>query len=99
MRIAYGEGIVVAILLPVVLFLFGLVRIYFSLFLIVLLFGLWTIVASFLLVRREELRPYLTWGLILSCASSIFVISLAYAIAIILVGVIASVFVFVTGRK
>jgi hypothetical protein len=99
MRIAYGEGIVVAILLPIVLYLFHLVPVYYALFLVVLLFGLWTIVSSFLLVGREELKVYLIWGLILSCASSIFVISIAYALGLILIGVIASVFVFVTGKR
>ena len=98
-RIAYGEGVVIALLLPLVFFLIGLTNLYFALFLIVLLLGLWTIVSSFLLARREELKVYLTWGLILSCASSIFVVSIAYAIALILVAIIASVFVFVIGRK
>lgn len=99
MRLAYGEGIIVAVLLPMVLYLFNIVTIYYAFFLVVLLFGLWTVVSSFLLVGREELRVYLVWGVILSCASSVFVIAFAYALGLILVGIIASVFVFVSARR
>ena len=99
MRIAYGEGIVVAVLLPIVLYVFHVVSFYYALFLVVLLFGLWTVVSSFLLVGREELRVYLVWGVILSCASSIFVIAFAYALGLILIAIIASVFVFVSARR
>ncbi len=63
------------------------------------MFGLWTMVSSFLLVGRDELKVYLVWGLILSSASSIFVISLPYSIGLILVAIIASVFLYVTGRR
>jgi hypothetical protein len=99
MRITYGEGVVVAILLPFVLLLLGLVRFSACLFLILLLFGVWTIVSAFALAIPEERNFYIMWGIILSCASTIFVIPVSYAIALILIAIIASVFLYVSTRK
>ncbi len=99
MRAAYGEGLVVAVLLPFVLYFLGFLNLPYTLFLVVILIGSWTVVSAFVLVKREELRIYFTWGLILACASTLFVISLTYAIALILIAIIASVFVFVSTRK
>jgi len=99
MRIAYGEGGVVAILLPFVLLFLGLLTALMTFFLIFFLFGVWSLVSSFVLAKKEERNIYLTWGLILSCASTIFVISISYAIALILIAIIASLFIFVATRE
>ena len=99
MRIAYGEGAVVAILLPFVLLFLGLVTLSVTFFLIFLFMGVWSLVSSFVLARKDERNFYLTWGLILSCASTIFVLAVSYAIALILIAIIASLFIFVSTRK
>ncbi|MGA2874762.1 MAG: hypothetical protein ABSE82_04390 [Nitrososphaerales archaeon] len=99
MRMAYGEGVVVAILLPFVLFLLGVVSLSVTLFLCLIFFGVWTLISAFLLARKVERNFFLTWGLIISCASTIFVIQLSYAIALILIAIIASVFIYVSARK
>jgi len=99
MRIAYGEGAVVAILLPFVLLFLGLVTTSVTLFLIFLFFGVWSLVSSFVLAKKDERNIYLAWGLVLSCASTIFVISISYAIALTLIAIIASLFIFVAKRE
>ncbi|MHB1869164.1 MAG: hypothetical protein ACYCPP_09505 [Nitrososphaerales archaeon] len=99
MRIAYGEGVVVAILLPFVLFFLGQVTTLVTFFLVFLFFGVWSIVSSVVLAKKQERNIYLTWGLILSCASTIFVISISYAIALTLISIIASLFIFVAARE
>ena len=99
MRATYGEGVIVAILLPFVLLLLGLVSFSVTLFLCLLLFGAWTLVSAFLLAGDSEKKFYVTWGLLLSCASTIFVIRVTYAIALILIAIIASVFLYVSARK
>jgi hypothetical protein len=99
MRIAYGEGVIVAIILPFVFLLLGLIKLYDTLFLVLLLFGLWTIVSALVLARLSERNFYLTWGLILSCISTIFVIQVAYAIALVLIAIIASLVINVSTRK
>ncbi len=96
---AYGEGIVVAILLPFILLLFGIIKLPDTLFLVLLLFGVWTIVSAFTFARYEERNFFLTWGLIISCTSTIFVIYIGYAIGLILVAIVASVFLYVSTRK
>ena len=69
---AYGEGVVVAILLPFVLFFLGVVSLSVTLFLCLIFFGVWTLVSAFLLAREVERNFFLTWGLVLSCASHNF---------------------------
>lgn len=98
MRVAYGEGVIVAILLPFVLLLLGLIKIYDTFFLVLLLFGLWTIVSAFVLMRPSERNFYLTWGLIISCLSTIFVIAVSYAIALVLIAIIAALVINVSTR-
>ena len=82
---AYGEGVVVAVLVPFVLLFLGLVSLSVTLFLFLLLLGVWTLISAFLLAKKAEKNFFLTWGLILACASTIFVIPVSYAIALILI--------------
>jgi len=99
MRVAYGEGVIVAILLPFVLLLLKLVNLDDTLFLVLLLFGLWTLVAALVLVRETERNFYSIWGLVLSCLSSAFVIPITYAAALVLIAIIAGVFINVSTRS
>lgn len=99
MRVAYGEGVIVAIILPFVFLLVGLIKLDDTLFLVLLLFGLWTLVSALLLARLSERNFYLTWGLVLSCLSTVFVINVAYAIALVLIAIIASLVINVSTRK
>ena len=98
MRIAYGEGCLVAILLPFVLFFLGLVNIAQTIFLVLALFGLWTIVSGFVLANYDERNYFVTSGIVLTCVSTLFVIQVTYAIALILIGLIASIFIYASTR-
>ncbi len=99
MRVAYGEGIIVAIILPFVFLLVGLINLDDTLFLVLLLFGLWTFLSAFLLARASERNFYITWGLVLACLSTVFIISIGYAIALVLVAIIAAVVINISTRK
>ena len=93
MRLAYGEGALVAILAPIIAALFGLITVYETFFLIFLLFGAWTILSSFIFVVQNQRIYYLSWGLVLACISSAFITKIQYALALILIAVIAVLFV------
>jgi len=93
MRLAYGEGFLVAILAPVVVYLFGQVNPKDTFFLIFLLTGAWTIFYSFVFLKQNERIYYLSWGLVLASVSTAFVALFQYALALILVAIIAVIFV------
>lgn len=99
MRIAYGEGVVVVLLASFVFYFLGIVSITHAAFLSILLLGIWTLIASFALVTKEELKVYFAWGLVIASISTFLVISIRYAIAILFIAVIASVILFAYGRK
>ena len=93
MRLAYWEGILLAILAPVIAALFQLVTVFQAFFLIFLLMGAWTVLSSFILMGQNERIYYLSWGLVLACVSSAFITRLQYSVALILIAVIAVLFV------
>ncbi len=99
MRLAYGEGIIVAILAPLVVLLFGKITVLQTFFAVFLLVGLWTLVSAFLLMALRVRMYYVAWGLILSSVSSAFIIHIQYAIALILIAIIAALLINVVTRK
>lgn len=101
MRLAYGEGVIIAILAPIIVFLLGIGKItpLQTLFLIFLLFGLWTLIAAFTLMAQKDRIYYFTWGLILASISSAFITHIQYAIALILLAIVVSLLVNVATRR
>ena len=56
MKLAYGEGVLVAILAPFVVYLFGKINLCETFFLIFALLGIWTLVSAFtILVGSREI--------------------------------------------
>jgi hypothetical protein len=99
MRLAYGEGVIVAILAPFIVLLFGKITVLQTFFAVFLLVGLWTLVSAFLLMALKDRIYYITWGLILSSFSSTFIIHIQYAVALILIAIIAALLINVATRK
>jgi hypothetical protein len=99
LRLAYGEGVALTVVIPVVAFLFNLVNLRELLFLIFLLSGSWTIFSSFVFTAQGERIYYLSWGLVLACISTAFVILIQFSIALILVAVVALIFVNASTRR
>lgn len=99
MRISYGAGVVVIILAPFVLFFIAALDIDQTLFLILLLFGCWTVAESFALPNGVDRKMYFVSGVILAFASPSFIIPFSYGIALILVGVIIAAVIAGTTRS
>lgn len=85
----YGEGSAIAVIAPFVAFLLGFLNLTYTIFLALLLFGIWTVVCAFLFANGGQRFYYLAWGLIVASISTFFVSLPNYAIALILVVVIA----------
>jgi hypothetical protein len=99
MRLAYYEGVLVAILAPIVIYLFGKIDLLETSFLVFLLLGVWTLVSAFAMMSGHARMYYIVWGLILASFSSIFIIRIQYALALIILAVLASVLINVATRK
>jgi hypothetical protein len=99
MRLAYGEGVIIALLAPFVVYLFGKISILQTLFSVFALLGIWTLVSAFLLMAVKERIYYLSWGLILLGISSAFIVHIQYAIGFILIAIIAALLINVATRK
>lgn len=101
MRLAYGEGVIFSILVPFVLYLFGIGRITIleTLFSVFALIGLWTIISAFLLMGQLDRIYYLSWGLVILSISSAFIVHLQYAIGLILIALIVSLLLNIAMRK
>ncbi len=97
MNISVGAGIIIAVLAPFVVYFLGFQNLVLTFFEIFLLVGLWIIVSSMFL--PEERAMYLIIGILLALISSVFILPLTYAAALILVGIIAAVIVGTTVRK
>jgi hypothetical protein len=99
MRLAYGEGIILAVLAPFVVFLFNKINIFQTFFSVFALIGLWTLISAVVLMGERERIYYLTWGLLLLSISSAFITRIEYALAFILLAIIASLLINVATRK
>ncbi|MDG6994454.1 MAG: hypothetical protein JRN52_00910 [Nitrososphaerota archaeon] len=99
MRLVYGEGAIVAILAPVVVYLVGIISVTQMLFLSIVLFGLWTIASAILFASGREKLYYFAWGLVIASVSTAFVIQLAYSAALVLISIIAVIIYSASQRK
>jgi hypothetical protein len=92
-----GAGVIIAVIAPFVVYFLKLQTLTLTFFEIFLLVGIWIIVSAALL--PQERAMYLIIGIFLALISAAFIIPLTYAIALILVGVIAAVIVGTAVRK
>lgn len=87
-RVGLGTGIGLAVLIGLVAYLLG-----FSfdntIALILLLAGLWTLVFGLLLADKDSRLYFSGWGVVVAIISSFVVIPLNYALALILIAIIA----------
>ncbi len=89
MKPGWGIGTIVAILLSFALYLFGVLPDWgWLLSCILLLCGLWTVVAAFAVVESKDRTYYLGWGAVIAVLSLFRVVSLAYTIALILMAIV-----------
>ena len=90
MKPGWGIGTVISIVLSIVVYLVGIVDLKGLVSLILLLFGLWTLVSAFVIVDRKDRSYYSGWGVVMAVLSLFyFAPSLNYTIALVLVAIIA----------
>jgi uncharacterized membrane protein HdeD (DUF308 family) len=102
MRVGYGVGVLLAVLVSLAAYLFGFMGPVFTLdaaeltiSTAFLLAGLWTIVAALVVVESGGRLYYASWGIILACLSLIAYVPVAIALGILVVAIIALILVVV----
>ncbi|MHB1909380.1 MAG: hypothetical protein ACYCQJ_11000 [Nitrososphaerales archaeon] len=98
MKISFGAGVIVAILAPLVIYFLGLESIFYALFEVLLLAGLWLLISSYN-IPKDDRMMYVVVGLIIAPMSLVFVVPITYAIAAILIMVIIAVVVVSSSKK
>lgn len=97
MRMGYSSGIVVGILLPLALLLFGVTSPLRSLSLIFLFCGVWTIIFGFYYQREKSY--WIGWGAGIAVLSSIAIVPLRYTIGLVLIVIVILVLATAFGRR
>jgi hypothetical protein len=84
----WGVGAIVAVLLSVAVALFGIVNFSGMISMMLLLLGLWTLVAAFVIVDIKDRSYYMGWGVVIAALSLFDFIPFNYTIALILMAVV-----------
>jgi len=89
-KLGYGAGLIIVVLLSVAAWLVGLIDLPRMVSLMLLLGGLWTVVAAFTIFDVGERMFYLGWGVVVAALSTFDVFNnFNYTIALILIAIVA----------
>ena len=89
MKVGGYLGSLIAILISIVVYLFGLVDLKGMLSLMFLMVGLWTIVAAFTIFDPKDRYYYTGWGAVIAFISLFNFIPPSYTIGLIILAIIA----------
>jgi hypothetical protein len=90
LKLGYGAGIIIVVLLSAAAWLLGIVDLPRMVSLMLLLGGLWTVVAAFTIFDVSERSFYLGWGVVAAALSTFDVFNnFNYTIALILIAIVA----------
>ena len=89
MKPSWGIGTAVAILVSVAVGLLGSLSLQGTISLLLLLAGLWTIAAAFLVVDKKDRSYYSAWGVVIAALSLAYLIPIQYELALILLAIVA----------
>lgn len=93
MKQGWGVGIIVAILLSVAVWLVGVVNFAGMISMILLLSGLWTLVAAFVIFDIKDRSYYMGWGVVIAALSLFDFIPFNYTIALVLAAIVVLILV------
>lgn len=101
MRLGWGIGTIVAILVSAAVYSFGFVGFRDTISVFLLLEGLWTIVCALVVVDRKDGWYYAGWGVVLAFLSSFAVLPAGYTIGLVLIAIVMLIllYVYMGGRS
>lgn len=89
MKPGWGIGTLVAVLVSIAVGLLASLSAQGTISLLLLLCGLWTIVAAFIVVDRKDRSYYSAWGVVIAALSLAYLIPIQYELALILLAIVA----------
>ena len=99
MKIGLGVGLIICVLLPVVLLLFGIIDTVQTASAILLLGGLWTAAYGILLGKTGDRLYNVGFGIVVAVISTFIFLPLQYVVGLVLISVIAIVLASVTTSR
>ncbi len=96
-RMGYASGVVVGILLPIALYLFGIVTPIRSLSLIFLLVGVWTILFGYF--YQGEKGYWIGWGAGIAVLSTVAIVPFSYTLGLVLMVIVILILATAFGRR
>ena len=93
MKLNYGMGILVVVLLSAAVGLLGILGAQGTVSLGMLLAGAWTFLAAFVIVEEAERSYYIGWGIIIAGLSLSYLVPIQDALAVIIVAMVALILV------
>jgi len=88
MKVSFGLGTVITVLVPVALTLFGVLSVKGGISAFLLLFGAWGVIFGTTIGGRRSRLYYAGWGLVLMAFSSFIVLPATYVIGLVVVAVL-----------
>jgi predicted membrane protein len=88
LRASYGAGLIIAVLLPVALLLFGILSLLQMVSAMLLLGGLWTLVFGLFLGAKGDRMYYSGSGVVVALVSTFIVIPIQYTAGLVLIAII-----------
>ena len=93
MKPGWGVGIIVAVLVSFAVYLVGIINLAGMVSMLLLLSGLWTLVAAFAIVEQKDRSYYLGWGVVIAALSLFDFIPFNDTIALILGAIVVLIIV------
>ena len=88
MKPGWGIGAIIAVLLATAIGLLGSLSPQMTLSLLLLLLGLWTVVAAFTVIDRKDRSYYSAWGVVIGVLSLAYLIPIQYELGLILLAIV-----------
>ena len=98
LKVTLGVGMILAVLVPLALFLFGVLNPLQGISALLLLAGLWTLIFGVFLGSREDRMAYGGWGLVVALFSTFILLPLQYTAGLVVVGIIALILIWVFAK-
>jgi hypothetical protein len=90
LKLGYGAGVLIVVLLSFAAYLIGVIDLLQTIALILLLGGVWTVVAAFTIFDVSERSFYMGWGVVIAALSTFDIFNnFNYTIALILIAIVA----------
>jgi hypothetical protein len=99
MKFLYGEGVIVAILAPPVLWLVGVISPLQTVFLAGVLFGLWTVVFAIVWAATSQKLFYFGWGIVVAALATMAEIPARLSVAFVILAIIGIIVYSAATRK